>query len=135
MAASLAAERRTNADIRAIRATAEGLAPLHPQPSVAQLVAHRRFHAAIYTASHNDLLIATLEGLWDKADRYRLLALRTDPGQDARDQKAKEHEALVECVALGDSAGAAEIMRKHIDTSLGATAAWRLGHRATADGT
>ncbi|WP_045561928.1 GntR family transcriptional regulator [Streptomyces sp. FxanaA7] len=135
LAASLAAERRTNADIRAIRAAAEGLAPLHPQPSVAQLVAHRRFHAAVYTASHNDLLIAALEGLWDKSDRYRLLALRTDPGQDARDQKAKEHEALVECVALGDGTGAAEIMRKHIDTSLGATAVWRFGHRESADET
>lgn len=97
-------------------------------------MAHRRFHAAIYTASHNDLLIGTLEGLWDKADRYRLLALRTDPGQEARDQKAKEHDALVECVALGDGAGAAEIMRKHIDTSLGATAVWRLGHAEVADG-
>ncbi|MGW2379650.1 FCD domain-containing protein [Streptomyces sp. NPDC001658] len=111
------------------------MAPLHPHPSVEQLVAHRRFHGAIYTASHNDLLIGTLEALWDKADRYRLLDLRTDPGQDARDQKAKEHDALVECVALGDSAGEADIMRKHIDTSLGATAGWRLGHADAADGT
>ncbi|WP_417179932.1 FCD domain-containing protein [Streptomyces scabiei] len=87
MAASLAAERRTKADIRAIRAAADGLAPLPPHPSVGQLVAHRRFHAAIYTASHNDLLIGTLESLWDKADRYRRLALRTDRGQEARTRR------------------------------------------------
>ncbi|MDX2536337.1 GntR family transcriptional regulator [Streptomyces scabiei] len=132
LAASLAAERRTKADIRAIRAAADGLAPLPPHPSVGQLVAHRRFHAAIYTASHNDLLIGTLESLWDKADRYRRLALRTDRGQEARDQKAREHDLLVECVALGDSAGAEEIMRGHIDTSLGATAVRRLGHAGSA---
>lgn len=95
-------------------------------------MAHRRFHAAIYTASHNDLLIGTLESLWDKADRYRGLALRTDRGQEARDQKAREHDLLVECVALGDSAGAEEIMRGHIDTSLGATAVRWLGHADSA---
>lgn len=132
LAASLAAERRTNADIRAIRAAADGLAPLPPHPSVEQLAAHHRFHAAIYTASHNDLLIGTLESLWDKADRYRRLALRADRGQEARDQKARdqkarEHDLLVECVALGDGAGAEAIMRGHIDTSLGATAVGRLG--------
>ncbi|MFE7977492.1 GntR family transcriptional regulator [Streptomyces shenzhenensis] len=132
LAAALAAERRTKADIQAIRAAADGLAPLPSHPSVEQLVAHRSFHAAIYRASHNDLLIETLEGLWDKADRYRRLALRTDRGQAARDQKTKEHNALVECVALGDSAGAAQVMREHIDTSLGATAVWRLGHSDTA---
>jgi DNA-binding FadR family transcriptional regulator len=133
LAAALAAERRTKADIQAIRAAADGLAPLSPHPSVDHLVAHRRFHAAIYMASHNDLLIETLEGLWDKADRYRRLALRTDPGQAARNQKAKEHNALVEYVALGDSAGAEQIMREHIDTSLGATAVWRLGHSDAGD--
>lgn len=127
LAAALAAERRTNADIQAIRAAADGLAPLPTHPTAGQLAAHRHFHAAVYTASHNDVLIGTLEGLWDKADRYRRLALRPDRGQAARDQKAKEHDALIECVALGDSAGAADVMREHIDTSLGAAAVWRLG--------
>lgn len=133
LAAGLAAQRRTNADIQAIRATHAGLEPLPTHPSIGQLVAHRNFHAAIYRASHNDLLIDSLEGLWDKADRYRRLALRTDRGQPARDEKAKEHQLLVDLIATGDSEGAANVMRAHIDTSLGATAVWRLGRDATGE--
>jgi DNA-binding GntR family transcriptional regulator len=128
LAAGLAAQRRTNADIQAIRAAHAGLEPLPTQPAIGQLVAHRNFHAAIYRASHNDLLIEALEGLWDKADRYRRLALQTDRGQAARDQKADEHRMLVDFIAAGDSDAAANMMRAHIDTSLGATALWRLGH-------
>lgn len=133
LAAGLAAQRRTNADIQAVRAAHSGLEPLPTHPAIEQLVAHRNFHAAIYRASHNDLLIEALEGLWDKADRYRRLALQTDRGQEARDQKAKEHQMLVDFIAAGDSDGAANLMRAHIDTSLGATAVWRLGHDATGE--
>jgi DNA-binding GntR family transcriptional regulator len=133
LAAGLAAQRRTNADIQAIRAAHAGLAPLPTQPAIGQLVAHRNFHAAIYRASHNDLLIEALEGLWDKADRYRRLALQTDRGQAARDQKADEHLMLVDLIAAGDGGAAANVMRAHIDTSLGATALWRLGHDAASE--
>jgi DNA-binding GntR family transcriptional regulator len=133
LAAGLAAQRRTNADIQAIRAAHAGLAPLPTQPAIGQLVAHRNFHAAIYRASHNDLLIEALEGLWDKADRYRRLALQTDRGQAARDQKADEHLMLVDLIAAGDGDAAANVMRAHIDTSLGATALWRLGHDAASE--
>lgn len=128
LAARLAAQRRSTADMQAIRAAMEGLAPLPSAPAVAHLVAHRDFHAAIYRASHNDLLINSLESLWDKADRYRRLALQTERDQAARDQKAHEHEQLVEFIAAGDGDGAAHMMGTHIDTSLGATAVWRLGH-------
>jgi DNA-binding GntR family transcriptional regulator len=133
LAAGLAAQRRTNADIQAIRAAHAGLEPLPTSPAIEQLVAHRNFHAAIYRASHNDLLIDALEGLWDKADRYRRLALQTDRGQAARDRKADEHQMLIDFIAAGDSDGAANIMRAHIDTSLGATAVWRLGHDTTGE--
>jgi DNA-binding GntR family transcriptional regulator len=92
LAAGLAAQRRTNADIQAIRAAHVQVAPLPTGPEIGQLVAHRNFHAAIYRASHNDLLIGALEGLWDKADRYRRLALQTKRTQAARDQKTKEHQ-------------------------------------------
>jgi DNA-binding GntR family transcriptional regulator len=126
LAAALAAERRTKDDIRELRTAIEGLEPLPGSPSIDQLVAHRRFHRAIYQASHNDLLIETLDGLWDKADRYRMLALKVDRGQAARDKKAAEHQQLLDCLVAGDVEGAAAVMRGHIDTSLGAQAAWRL---------
>src|SRR5688572_11131784 len=66
LAASLAAQRRTKEDIRAMRAAAASLQPLPDDVSVVDLVSHRRFHTAIYMASHNDLLISTLDALWDK---------------------------------------------------------------------
>ena len=133
LAAGLAAQRRTNADIQAIRAAHVQVAPLPTGPEIGQLVAHRNFHAAIYRASHNDLLIAALEGLWDKADRYRRLTLQTERTQAARDQKTKEHQLMVDFIAAGDSDAAANVMHAHIDTSLGAAAVWRLGHETTGE--
>lgn len=127
LAAALAAERRTKADIREIREAARGVEPLQRDFGVTDLIAHRRFHAAIYRASHNDLLIATLDGLWDKADRYRRLGLEVERSQVERDQKDFEHSKLVDCVAAGDAAGASDVMNQHISTSLGAKAASRLG--------
>lgn len=128
LAAGLAAQRRTSADLHAIRAAHEGLEPLPSHPAYEQLVAHRTFHQAIYRASHNELLIEALDALWDKADRYRRLALQNERGQAARDDKAEQHQLLVDHIAAGESEAAAEVMRTHIDTSLGATAVWRLGH-------
>lgn len=133
LAAGLAAQRRTNADIQAIRTAHDQVAPLPTAPEIGQLVAHRNFHAAIYRASHNDLLIGALEGLWDKADRYRRLALQTERTQAARDQKTKEHQLMVDFIAAGDSDAAAKLMHAHIDTSLGAAAVWRLGHEITGE--
>jgi DNA-binding GntR family transcriptional regulator len=127
LAVALAAERRTKADIAEIRDGAKGVEPLLRGFGVEDLNAHRRFHATIYRASHNDLLIATLDGLWDKADRYRRFGLSTERSQEERDQKAAEHAELVECVVAGDAEGAAAVMHRHISTSLGAKAATRLG--------
>lgn len=123
LAASLAAERRSNADMAEIRSSAEGLTALSVNPGIDELLAHRRFHAAIYRASQNDLLISVLDRLWDQADRYRLLALRKeDRGQEARDRKDEEHRLLVEHIAAREAEAAARVMLEHIDTSLAVTA-------------
>lgn len=129
LAAGLAAQRRTREDIAAIRAASE-IEALPEQPDVDQLIRHRRFHQAIYVASHNDLLIATLDSLWDKSDRYRLEALRSDRDEEERRQKNAEHHELMLCVIGGDAAGATEVMRLHIQSSLGAAAVRRLGERS-----
>jgi DNA-binding GntR family transcriptional regulator len=126
LAAALAAQRRTKADIAEVRDALQGLAPLPGNPAYAHLLHHRRFHAAIYRASHNELLIETLESLWDKADRYRRLALEVERDPAEVTKKADEHRMLMESVIAGDSDSAANVMREHIDTSLGAKAAWRL---------
>jgi DNA-binding GntR family transcriptional regulator len=131
LAVSLAAERRTKADIKEIRDAASDLEPLRHGFGVDDLIAHRRFHTALYRASHNDLLIATLDGLWDKADRYRRVGLTAERSEQEREDKAAEHNRLAECVIAGDTEGAAEVMHQHIATSLGARAAWRMGAPAS----
>jgi DNA-binding GntR family transcriptional regulator len=126
MAAALAAERRARSDITEIRTAFAKLKPLPDEPEVADLVAHREFHRAIYIASHNELLITTLDGLWDKADRYRLLGLQDRRDTAERAETEAGHRALFEAVLSGDSQLATKVMRDHIRSSLGAKALARL---------
>jgi DNA-binding GntR family transcriptional regulator len=131
LAAALAADRRTKDDIRRMRETLHRTKPLLGNPTVHDLIAHRAFHQAIYEASHNYLLITTLNGLWDKADRYRRLGLEHERTQEERDQKDREHHGLVDAIVAGDGELAATVMLNHINTSLGAKAASRLGMHAS----
>jgi DNA-binding GntR family transcriptional regulator len=131
LAAGLAAQRRTREDIAQIRA-ASAIRALPGRPTVDQLVRHRRFHQAIYRASHNEVLITTLDALWDKSDRYRLAALRRDRADDELAQKDAEHHDMMMCVIAGDAAGASDVMRRHIQSSLGVTAAQLLSERPDA---
>lgn len=132
LAASLAADRRTKQDVAEIRASLEGLEALPSNPTFQQLVAHRRFHTAIYRASHNALLVEALDGLWDTADRYRRHGLQVERSPEERASKAQEHTLLFEAIVEGDGVTAADVMRAHIETSLGAKSAWRLAKPAAA---
>jgi DNA-binding GntR family transcriptional regulator len=131
LAAALAAERRTRDDIVRVRELVKLVKPLQSNPGMYELGSHRAFHQAVYEASHNDLLVSTLDSLWDKADRYRRLGLEVVRSQQERDAKDREHHELVEAVVSGDADRAAEVMRQHISTSLGARAATRLGAAPT----
>ncbi|MEV6282141.1 GntR family transcriptional regulator [Kribbella sp. NPDC051770] len=126
LAAGLAAERRTRAELDAIRASATQLLPLRTDPNSLELATHREFHAAIYRASHNQLLIQSLDSLWDKADRYRRLALETGRSEEDLDRTHADHLALVEAIAARDTETAAAVMLAHVNASLGARAATRL---------
>ncbi|WP_433286748.1 GntR family transcriptional regulator [Pseudonocardia sp. CA-142604] len=125
LAAALAAERRSKDDIAEMRASFQ-IDALPDRPSIADLVAHRRFHRAIYRASHNEILISTLDDLWDKADRYRLVGLRDRTDERDRAVTADEHRQLLDAVIAGDADAASTIMHRHIRGSLGAKAASRL---------
>jgi DNA-binding GntR family transcriptional regulator len=118
MAAALAAERRTS--------SLDGLDALPSNPTVPQLIAHRRFHTAVYRASHNVLLVEMLDGLWDTADRYRRHGLQVERSAEERAVKADEHRLLFQAIEEGDAETAGDVMRAHIQTSLGAKSAWRL---------
>jgi DNA-binding GntR family transcriptional regulator len=126
LAAALAAERRTEDDLAELRAALEGLESLPTDPSAAQLAAHRRFHSAVYRASHNARLVELLDGLWDTTDRYRRHGLQVERDEAERAAKAREHAVIVQAVTDGDGATAAEVMRAHIQTSSGARSARRL---------
>ena len=126
LAASLAAERRTESDLTDVRAALDGLEALSARPSAAQLESHHRFHAAIHRASHNALLVETLDGLWVKTDRYRRHGLEAGRSDEELEARATEHRRLFEAVRDGRPEMAAELMRRHVESSLGARSADRL---------
>jgi DNA-binding GntR family transcriptional regulator len=120
LATALAAERRSDSDLALMSHALERLAPIQDATNLDALLAHREFHRAVYRASGNPILIDILERLWDKADRYRMVGLRT--GGDSTDDServAAEHRAIFEAVAAGDSVSATKVMRAHIQGSLG----------------
>ncbi|MEU6184185.1 GntR family transcriptional regulator [Streptomyces coeruleorubidus] len=121
-AAELAAQRRTDDDIAAMRAAVDKLLPVTRQWGEEALTAHRAFHQALYRASHNDVLIRLLDDLWDKSDRYRRLGLELPPGDEPRTRDLQEHHQLVSLIVDGRAAEAAQLMRGHITHSLTATA-------------
>jgi DNA-binding GntR family transcriptional regulator len=130
LAASLAAQRRTKAELAEMQSELRGLEALPARPTVQQMVQHRRFHSAIYRASHNTLLVETLDGLWDSTDRYRRHALQVERSPEERAAKDREHTVLLEAVVDGDAETAGAVMLTHIETSLGAKSAWRLAKPA-----
>jgi DNA-binding GntR family transcriptional regulator len=120
LAAKLAATRRTDADIATIESALKDLEPLSASTGFESLLVHRAFHRSVYTASHNPLLMSLLEGLWDKADRYRQIGLQSKPDSaDDRERVRREHIAIAEAVIAGDARAAEQTMKKHVLGSLG----------------
>ncbi|WP_458779725.1 GntR family transcriptional regulator [Arthrobacter sp. D3-16] len=130
LAAALAATSRTPEDISDIEAALKQLTPLNDSSDLEAMTAHRNFHRAIYTASHNPLLIGILEGLWDKADQYRQIGLQNQ--QDSAKDQARvqqEHVQIAEAVIAGQTDRAREAMHRHVLGSLGRRAIDVLGGR------
>jgi DNA-binding GntR family transcriptional regulator len=119
-ATELAALRRTDREIDAMRAAAEELLPVTRTWGEEAITAHRAFHRAIYVASHNTVMIRLLDDLWDKADRYRRIGLELPAGAEPRTIDLNQHYELLELVIAGEAAAAADLVRAHIGNSLGA---------------
>jgi DNA-binding GntR family transcriptional regulator len=122
LAAELAAARRTQSDIDALRETVQRLLPVTRKWGEEALRAHRAFHRAVYLASHNDKLIKMLDDLWDKSDRYRRLGLDLPPGEEPRLRDHQQHHTMLDLIIEGDADGVGALMRDHIRRSLTATA-------------
>jgi DNA-binding GntR family transcriptional regulator len=112
LAATLAAAEATDQEAQAIvdlaaRPAAEGLR--------GRLAANRRFHLAIYAASHNKVLAAILRQLWDRTDRYRILVLG-DVGS-AHDN-GTEHQKIARAIHAREGDVVADLMRHHVEQAL-----------------
>jgi DNA-binding GntR family transcriptional regulator len=119
LAAGLAAERIAPAERAELEALADQLEPLGEHASEHALDVHRRFHAAIWDAAHNEPLTQTLDLLWDRADRYRRQGLSEIRGTGAtRTADYEQHFELRDLILAGERDGAADLMRRHVEVSL-----------------
>jgi DNA-binding GntR family transcriptional regulator len=106
-AARLAAERATDADREQL---AELLTELDAGASELMDL-DERIHRAVYRASHNDLLEATLEQYYVLALRIWSMAL--DRAHEL-EEAVEAHRALLEAIRDGDGERAADTMRAHV---------------------
>lgn len=119
-AAGLAAQRRSSRDLTRIADALARLEPITDSGDTEAMLAHREFHRAVYSACGNDLLVDSLDRLWDMADRYRALVLTREPLTQAdRERITAEHQGIVGAVVERDAERARRVMREHIDASHG----------------
>lgn len=77
--------------------------------------ANRRFHFTVFEAAAMPRLADIIRMLWDGTDRYRSRYFAT-PAH--RERVRAEHAEIMQAVARGDAATAAELSRQHRDHAL-----------------
>lgn len=109
-AGRMAAERRTDHDVRLLRRLHERGEQIPPEDISAVVEANRQFHRAVWRASHNDSMLDLLERLNLHLLRYPETTLAA-PGrwQEAR----KQHARLVDAIEARDSEAAYQIAFEH----------------------
>lgn len=111
-AAALAAQRRTPADLRAIRRALAEREAL--RADIEQHVdADTRFHRSIVVAAHNEILTELFDGFTPRLRQamIEMLRIRNEFGSDA-DHEA--HSEMADAIADRDSAAAASHSRSHL---------------------
>lgn len=109
--AALAAERRTDEDLRSLAAILEENRRHLDDPEV-YIKSDVAFHAALARATHNELFSIVLNSLVEIMIEVRLLTLRI-PGITS--VALSHHERIFEAVGAGDAAAAREAMDAHMD--------------------
>jgi DNA-binding GntR family transcriptional regulator len=109
--ARLAAQRRTDDDLAAMRATIEAEEAAETSDDVHD--ASRAFHVAVAAATGNQAFTKLLDSLWIADIGRRLLAQRRRVG-DWQHHDVDEHRAIVEAIAAGDGDRAAALMQAHV---------------------
>jgi len=112
-AARLAARRRTDADIQAMRDALRDM-----EVSIAQggdgIEGDRAFHQAIAQAAHNPFLEQLTEQLAGVIDRTSEASLTTAGRPDI---SLHAHNAILGAIEAADEAAASDLMRQHIEKS------------------
>lgn len=111
LAASLAAEHPSDEQLAEIERLAS--AP-SPEDAARQLEANRAFHRSVYSASGNRVLTETLDHLWDRTDRYRLVLLQRGVYGFAA---AKEHVEIAAALRSRGKRQVGRLMRTHLATA------------------
>jgi DNA-binding GntR family transcriptional regulator len=112
LAAGLSAAKASGAQVLLIGELARRKAVKDP---LAQLERNRSFHRAIYASCQNAALIAYLDQLWDRTDRYRFILVK----QELLDGPAstEEHVDIADAIAARDAECVAMLTRNHIARS------------------
>jgi DNA-binding GntR family transcriptional regulator len=114
--ARLAAERRTDDDLAALRVSIED--ERTARTAAAAHDASRAFHLAVATATRNAALVRLIDSLWIADVGRRLLARRrTQP--DWQEADVAEHLELLAAIEARDGDRAETLMREHVES------AWR----------
>ncbi|MBB4684204.1 FadR/GntR family transcriptional regulator [Amycolatopsis jiangsuensis] len=113
-AAALAAQRRTPADLRAIR---RALAARVTGEPVGEAFVHAdtKFHRTVLVAAHNDVLIDLFDSFVPRIHQAMTQLLRARPIAAPEEDQAA-HRALAEAIADRDPGAAAQWSRSHLST-------------------
>lgn len=112
MAAELVANKKLPAaDLKPlIEASRDMTAALKADNLDAWAEADERYHRLLIALAGNRLLADTVQGLWDRAHRARMVTLRLRPKPM---HSTAEHNAIVEAIRAGDALEAARLYRSH----------------------
>lgn len=113
VAAALAAERRTDRDLRRMSEVLERMSLNADSGDEDDVVdAADRFHQSIYDAAKSPRLSALLESIHHRVAQFRNLSLRV-PGR--AHEAAVGHRQLLDAIGVGDIEAAETLMRSHIE--------------------
>ena len=116
-AAQLAAERRGDTDIDAMRREVERMRAAHEKTDVAAFVAaDLEFHEVILRAADNRILVAALRPLTAMLAETRS---ETSAIFEIREHAIAEHAAVAEAIASGDPIAARDAMASHMSQTRG----------------
>jgi DNA-binding GntR family transcriptional regulator len=82
---------------------------------------NREFHRSVYRASHNAQLIALLDQLWDRTERYRIVLVANEASErgtlHVQSHSHEDHRAIAAALVEGDAERVGNLLRRHVQLS------------------